>query len=291
MAIANDKLRKVSDRLYEEDWEEGKEPFKWEKQFDELHMRLTEVVAEEGFLLGIKGVTLTDENSTDDIKRIFANAQFEPNRTVRLINPEEGEKERFKQAKVLIHPTTKWNEDAEGPTIAERYFNRSDKEQKDERKSWDPTMAATSPGFLQHNPDLPEPNLSLILFVPEATFTPTWDRLISGLNLGQAELSIAVEVFRPEAYRALSMPDDYQEYYIERDGINHFAFPSRFSISTPTAVARSSNTLEDQWNDDTEEAESKQFNGSNVVNLLKSVRTALYIIAALLAIAVAALIF
>ncbi len=287
MAIANDKLRKVSDRLYEEDWEEGKEPLKWEKQFDELHMRLTEVVAEEGFLLGIKGATLTDENSTDDI----TNAQFEPNRTVRLINPEEGDKERFWQAEVLIAPTTEWNESAEGPTIAERYFKGSDDEQKDEQKSWDPTMAATSPGFLQHNPDLPEPNLSLILFVPEATFTPTWERLISGLNVGQAELSIAVEVFRPEAYRALSMPDDYQEYYIERDGINHFAFPSRFSIRTPTAVARSSNTLEDQWNDDTEEAESKQFNGSNVVNLLKSVRTALYIITGLLAIAVVALIF
>ncbi len=101
----------------------------------------------------------------------------------------------------------------------------------------------------------------------------------------------------------MAEPYHRQQYYIERESAN-WAFPSHFSIGTTPVVAPSSDTLEDRWDDDTEEVEPKQFVDSKadaaevqgaaalaVVVLLKSVRTALYVIAGLLGIAVATLIF
>ena len=300
------KLEKVNNRLYHQVDDEREKPFKWWKQFEWLRMSLTDISATKGIELEYKGVGAGEENRLDDTRVINAKGKFE-NQLVCLIDPEEDEPARFDEADIDIRPTTKWDENAEGPTAQERVFDKLDDDDLADdalhhfMENAPANKFATKTGWLIHeagdalNYGHPrEPHLTLELHIPEQKFDQVWQRLMTSKDIGRAYLHVNVEVFQSEVERALAEPYHHQKYYIERESLN-WAFPVAFGVVTNPVVSDTKAEDFDEQDDDDDEF-SPSGPGDHpgksdtaltatlvaVLATLKSLRTALYIIVVLL---------
>ena len=235
-----EKLRKVSDRLYEEEWEKGEKRLDWRKRFEKLQMTLFDVQAERGVSLEVKGVSLLDQNQVRPERSIRANAQFEDSRTIGLIDGNRSEPNTFESAYVFIHPTQEWNETADGDFLSEDGESLGQAPQD---------AFAIRPGSLLHvsaenlqnsNDEETEQYLSISLYMPEIEFDAIWQPIFSGVPLEKVSLHVFLDVFMSEVERILTGPYQQQTYYIERESSN-MAFLIGFSLVSRRICAQAHN--------------------------------------------------
>ena len=82
------KLRRVSDRLYEEDSEHTTKPLRWTKGLGYLTLDLYELRAVEGLSVD----ALKDEDGGENIRGVVAKGRLEKRRELCLMDPKDGER-------------------------------------------------------------------------------------------------------------------------------------------------------------------------------------------------------
>lgn len=214
------KLRKISDRLYEEDGQGRSKPLKWSKEWEPLSLNLYGLKAIEGFSMEMKDLGPWDFNHRSRFQLIVAKGEIANSRSVQLIDPEGDEHQRFDKIAVTVRRRDGWDEISEEnqPKIGGWRGSLTHESEEDLPWDWE---------------DRCEPYLSLDVPVPPDLFDPIWTKLMTGRTFDKAMLSAWVEVLQSEMERSLAESDDWQKYSIEQGSSNRAVLSSLHVVTKP----------------------------------------------------------
>jgi hypothetical protein len=196
------KLRKVSDRLYREDWSDGKAPVSWRKGPEVLGIALSDARL-------VTGIALDEESGQSGWKSyrsIIGTGRIDQPRTIRLLG--QTDDMVFETAEVSIRPV---------PFTA-----------KIDQFGY--LMHAQ--GVLPHRGWKRTPHLTLELFVPNDLFDLAWLEIESS-GVEKLELLLVVDAFRSEGDQSSAEPWAPQCYAIETGSSNSAEFRSLSVIRQP----------------------------------------------------------